>query len=72
MNSSGYNDVTRVFNYCNILFNDPLLELAFLKTKFCCQQNSVSFPNQISDLEDSIKVSLTIFNWGKVLKTQYI
>ncbi len=73
MNTSSYNDVTRVFNYCNILFNDPLLELALpSKPNFVVNRSSVSLPNQISDLEDSIKVSINIFNWGQVIQDSII
>lgn len=62
----GYNDVNRVFNYCNILFADPLLKLALPdKPNFVVNAKSVTLLSQVSDLEDSILVNLKIYNWGK-------
>ena len=35
------------------------------KPNFIINQNSVSLsPNQVSDLEDSVLVTLSILNWG--------
>ncbi len=68
-NLYGFGDVNRVFNFSNILFNDPLLQFALPeKPNFIINQNSVSLnPSQVSDLEDSVLVTLTILNWGNVV-----
>ena len=65
----GFSDVNRVFNFSNVLFNDPIIRFAVPeKPNFIINQNSVLLtPNQVSDLEDSVLVTLSIFNWGKVL-----
>lgn len=65
----GFNDVNRVFNFSNILFNDPILKFAVpQKPNFIVNQNSISLtPSQVPDLVDSVLVDLTIRNWGTVL-----
>ncbi len=64
----GYSDVNRVFNYCNILFVDPLIDFSLPeKPNFIVNQNSILMPDQISDLEDSVFVKLLINNWGKAV-----
>jgi hypothetical protein len=69
MNANGYNDVSRVFNYCNLFFGDPLIKLAVPdKPNYVVNRSSVSLPDQIPDQEDSIKVTISIFNWGKVIQ----
>lgn len=64
----GFNEVNRVFNYCNLLFTDPLLEFAVpRKPNFVVNAGSVVMDNaQLNDLNDSILVSLNIKNWGRV------
>jgi hypothetical protein len=65
-NLTGYSDVNKVFNYCNLLFADPLIKFALPeKPNFIINQKSVILPQQISDIEDSIFVKLNIYNWGK-------
>ena len=66
----GFSDVNRVFNFCNVLFNDPIIRFAVPeKPNFIINQNSVLLtPNQVSDLEDSVLVILNIRNWGNVVQ----
>lgn len=69
LNSSGYSDPSRVFNYCNLSFGDPLIELAVPdKPNYVVNQSSVFLKKQIPDLEDSIKVTLSVYNWGKAIQ----
>ena len=58
-NLYGFSDVNRVFNFSNILFNDPIIHFALPeKPNFIINQNSVSLsPTQVSDLEDSVLVT---------------
>ncbi|MFC2102929.1 C25 family cysteine peptidase [Bacteroidota bacterium] len=65
---AGYNDVNRLYNYCNILFGDPVIKFAFPdKPNYSINQNSVKFDeNFITDLFDSVNVKIDLANWGKV------
>lgn len=65
-NMYGFNDVNKVFNYCNIFFADPLIKLALPeKPNFVVNSKSVVLPAQVSDLQDSILVQLKLINWGR-------
>lgn len=66
LNLYGVGDVNRVFNFANILFNDPIIRFALpKKPNLTVNTNTVSItPVQVSDLEDSIIVGFTLFNWG--------
>jgi hypothetical protein len=68
-NQAGYSDVNRLYNYCNILFGDPVIKFTFPdKPNFVVNQNSVRFDeNFITDISDSTDIKLVLTNWGKVL-----
>jgi hypothetical protein len=68
MNLTGYGDVNKVFNYCNMLIADPLIEFALpKKPNFVIDESSVVLSDQISELDDSIDISIKIKNWGKAI-----
>lgn len=72
-NFSGYNDVNKVFNYCNLLFSDPILQLSLpSKPNFVVNSASILLPEQISDQDDSIAVKIKINNWGKVIEDSLV
>ena len=65
---SGYSDVNRVFNYCNILFGDPLLDL-----KLPSKPNLKISPadiqllkNNPSDQDDYLPIKIFYHNYGIV------
>ncbi len=67
-NYNGYNDVNKVFNYCNILFADPVLKFSLpIKPNFVINSASILIPEQVSDQNDSVAVKIKINNWGKVI-----
>jgi len=68
-NSSGFSDVNRVYNYCNLLLGDPIIKFATPeKPDFVVNQNSVKFQSDlITDIDDSTNVKLIISNWGRVV-----
>lgn len=68
LNLTGYNDVNRAFNFCNIIFADPLLKFSLPeKPNFVVNSGSIIIPSQVSDQDDSIAVKIKINNWGKVV-----
>lgn len=66
---SGFNDVNRLYNYCNILLGDPVIKFSFPeKPNFVVNQASVTFPEEvITDVKDSIDAKLILLNWGRVV-----
>ena len=59
-NQSGFGDVNRLYNYCNILLGDPIIKFAFPdKPNFVVNQNSIKFSDEfITDTQDSIDIKL--------------
>jgi len=68
-NISGINDVNRVFNYCNLLFGDPIVKLAVpTKPNLAVTRSDINFVgNNPTDLQDSVQFQVVIKNLGKVL-----
>jgi len=64
----GFSDASRVFNYCNILFGDPIISFQLpLKVNFVMKPNSISIEeDDVNNLTDSVSVKLYIQNFGKV------
>jgi len=69
LNQYGTSDVNRVFNYCNILFGDPLITIKLPhKPNFSVSNNLISLVDQFpTDVDDSVKTKIEIINFGKVL-----
>jgi hypothetical protein len=65
----GTSDVNRVFNYCNILFGDPLIGFPLpKKPNFSVKSSSFSLTDAFpSDLDDSTQVKMELINFGKVI-----
>ena len=63
----GTGDVNRVFNYCNILFGDPLIGYSLPpKPNFSITNKSFSLENNFPlDNDDSVKVRVELINFGK-------
>jgi hypothetical protein len=63
----GTSDVNRVFNYCNILFGDPLIDFKLPpKPNFSITNKSFSLDNNFPlDNNDSVKVRVELINFGK-------
>jgi hypothetical protein len=66
----GTGDVNKVFNYCNILFGDPLVGFKLpSKPNFSITNGSFSLVDAFPlDLNDSVQVKIEIINFGKVLE----
>ena len=64
----GTGDVNRVFNYCNILFGDPLIGFKLPpKPNYSVKNSSFSLVDLFPiDLDDSAQVKIEIINFGKV------
>ncbi|NWF50696.1 MAG: T9SS type A sorting domain-containing protein [Ignavibacteriaceae bacterium] len=67
-NETGYSDVNRVFNYCNILFGDPIINFNLPQ-----KPNLKIYPNSFkiigenpNNLDDSVKIKFDLLNLGKV------
>ena len=69
LNQYGTSDVNRVFNYCNILFGDPLIAIKLPhKPNFSVSNNLISLVDQFpTDVDDSVEVKIEIINFGEVL-----
>ncbi|MEM4260480.1 MAG: C25 family cysteine peptidase [Candidatus Woesearchaeota archaeon] len=67
-NQLGVNDVTRVFNYCNLLFGDPIIGFRLPeKPNFTITESDIKlFTAEPNDLLDSVKFSVSIKNLGIV------
>jgi len=67
-NETGFGDANRVFNYCNLLFGDPLIEFALpQKPNFAVFDHSFSIVgNNPLDLDDSVTIKIIINNLGSV------
>ncbi len=70
LNQYGTSDVNRVFNYCNILFGDPLIGFKLPpKPNFSVKNSSFklidSFP---LDIDDSVQVKVEIINFGTAIE----
>lgn len=65
-NQIGFGNVNRVFNYCNLLFGDPIISFSKpKKPNFSIYNNSLEILDENpTDQDDSIKVSLNIKNFG--------
>ncbi|HOJ18069.1 MAG TPA: C25 family cysteine peptidase [Ignavibacteriaceae bacterium] len=68
-NVSGINDVNRVFNYCNLLFGDPIVSLAVPSRPnlTVSSKNITIVGDQPTDQQDSVLISVKHFNLGRVL-----
>lgn len=66
-NLYGTSEVNRVFNYCNILFGDPLIGFQLPpKPNFSITNKSFSLENSFPlDNYDSVKVRVELINFGK-------
>jgi len=66
----GTGDVNRVFNYCNVLFGDPLIGFKLPpKPNFAITNESFSLINNFPvDIDDSVHIRVKFFNYGKVLQ----
>lgn len=69
LNQYGTGDVNRVFNYCNILFGDPLIGFKLpSKPNFSVTNESFSQAKDFPlDSDDSLQVKIELSNYGKVL-----
>ncbi|HEX9740913.1 MAG TPA: C25 family cysteine peptidase, partial [Ignavibacteriaceae bacterium] len=67
-NESGFTDVNRVFNFCNMLFGDPLIAFKTpLKPNFNIKESSFKLVGQNpNDMTDSAIVRIEIVNSGRV------
>lgn len=65
----GTGDVNRVFNYCNILFGDPLIGFGLPpKPNLSITNSSISLVNDFPlDTDDSTQISIELINFGEVL-----
>ncbi|MDZ7623391.1 MAG: hypothetical protein U5J96_02950 [Ignavibacteriaceae bacterium] len=65
----GSGDVNRVFNYCNILFGDPLIGFKRPpKPNFSITSSSFNMLNNFpTDIDDSLQIKLELINFGKAL-----
>lgn len=61
-------DVNRVFNYCNLLFGDPIINFAVpSKPNFSINDNSITLMNTVpNDLDEFLQLKVTINNFGIV------
>ncbi len=68
LNLYGTSDVNRVFNYCNILFGDPLIGFKLPpKPNFSVKSSSFTLTDSYPlDIDDSVQVKVEIINFGKV------
>ncbi|MHC1736432.1 MAG: C25 family cysteine peptidase [Ignavibacteriaceae bacterium] len=68
-NVSGINDVNRVFNYCNLLFGDPIVRLAVpSKPNLSLKSNDISIVGENpTDQDDSVLIEISMHNLGKVI-----
>ncbi|MBK9097872.1 MAG: T9SS type A sorting domain-containing protein [bacterium] len=68
LNQFGTGDVNRVFNYSNILFGDPIIEFRLpQKPNITITEQSFRSENNFPlDTDDSVKVNVGLFNYGKV------
>jgi hypothetical protein len=67
-NDYGFSDLNRVFNYCNLLFGDPVVGFKTpLKPNFTVHEGSFSvLTENINDMTDSVQIAIEIFNTGRV------
>jgi len=65
---SGYTDVNRVFNYCNLLFGDPIIHFRTPpKPNFVVKESSFSLLGENpNDMTDSVTLKIEILNAGRV------
>ncbi|NWF88562.1 MAG: T9SS type A sorting domain-containing protein [Ignavibacteriaceae bacterium] len=66
---SGINDVNKLYNYCSVLFGDPLIKVSTPeKPNFVLGNNAITILNEfITNNSDSLELKLIINNWGKVI-----
>lgn len=64
----GTGDVNRVFNYCNLLFGDPIIEFAIPKSPDFTIENVRLQSLNPNDNQDSTEVYFTIKNYGKAIE----
>lgn len=66
---TGFSDVNRVFNYCNLLFGDPIISFQLPeKPDFNITESSFKLFDEIpNDRMDSAKINITINNLGLVV-----
>lgn len=64
----GFSEVNRVFNYCNLLFGDPIVSFRTpLKPNFAVRENSFWLLSETpNDMTDSIEIAIEILNTGRV------
>ncbi|MBX3008312.1 MAG: hypothetical protein KF816_09830 [Melioribacteraceae bacterium] len=64
----GSSEVNRVFNYCNLLFGDPIINFALpSKPNYKITNSNISLPNSNpSDLDQFTKIKFDIKNLGRV------
>ena len=69
-NLTGVNDVNRVFNYCNLLFGDPIVRMPIpLKVNYYVENSFISLQElKTNELQDSVKLRVRIQNLGLALK----
>ncbi|MDY0080591.1 MAG: C25 family cysteine peptidase [Ignavibacteriaceae bacterium] len=67
-NLSGINDVNRVFNYCNLLFGDPIVSISVpSKSNLSIKSADISVVGENpTDRQDSILLSIIFRNLGQV------
>ncbi|MDO8548605.1 MAG: C25 family cysteine peptidase, partial [Ignavibacteria bacterium] len=67
-NESGFTDVNKVFNYCNLLFGDPIIRFKTpLKPNFSLNESSFAIVGENpNDMTDSVTVKIEILNTGRV------
>ncbi|KAF0152113.1 MAG: Uncharacterized protein FD143_1330 [Ignavibacteria bacterium] len=68
MVEGGYSEVTRAFNYCNLLFADPIIKIAIpTKPNLTITQNDIRLLSNttITDIMDSVKVRFKVTNLGR-------
>ena len=68
LQNMGSSPQSRVFNYCNLLFGDPIINLALpRKPNFVLNNQSVSLKGNVpTETDDSVAVSIVTQNLGRV------
>ncbi len=68
LNKYGISEVSRVFNYCNLFFGDPIISFPLpSKPNYLINKDSISLEKNPVDTDDSLQVQLTIINLGKAI-----
>lgn len=66
LNDNGYNDVNRVFTYCNLLLGDPIVNILLpQKPNLYIDNSKIKIPSsELNDKLDSTAVKIVVSNYG--------